>query len=155
MNAARSPRWLMSFADLTLLLLGFFVLLHARADGRATAAGVRAAFGGPVAPGEAPVDLAAARLFEPGEAVLRPGAARLLGRLGHRYALHHGRVRVASRGSDLASARFDAWELSAARAAAVARAIGGGGLASDAIDIALPQARQRGAGAQVLTVGPA
>jgi hypothetical protein len=68
------PRWSISFADLALLLLCFFVLLQA-GDRQQVAAGARAAFGdvpirGPL------LDETAARLFEPGEARLTV-AARL------------------------------------------------------------------------------
>ena len=49
---------------------------------------------------------------------------------------------VASEGRDGANARLDAWELSAARTTAVARAIRGGGLPDTMIDIAIPPSRQ-------------
>ena len=140
MTPARSPRWLMSFADLCLLLLGFFVLLHARADGSAAAASVRAAFGGPAGSARS-LDFAAADLFEPGEAVLRPAYAQRLEQFGRQIAPSHGRVRIESRGSDRATSRFDAWELAAARAAAVGRAVAAGGVSPERIDITLPQGR--------------
>ena len=142
MTGVRSSRWLMSFADLTLLLLAFFVLLHARADGRAAAASVRAAFGGPIA-AETTLDLDANALFEPREAVLRPGAVALLRRFGARAAGTHARVHLDALGSSPATSRLDGWEISAARAAAVARAIGAGGLDPRAIDISLPQGDAR------------
>ncbi|WP_192812897.1 flagellar motor protein MotB, partial [Rhizorhabdus wittichii] len=42
-----SQRWVLSFADLTLLLLAFFVLMQAQAADRLKlAAGIRDAFGG-------------------------------------------------------------------------------------------------------------
>jgi len=137
MSPARDTRWLLSFADLSLVLLAFFVLLHAGADGHAATASVRAAFGGPADQGAA-LDEPAAALFEPGEAVLRPAAALRLRALGRRL---HGRVRVAAEGRDGAGLRLDAWELSAARLAAVARA-----LAVDPaqVELALPRSDEAG-----------
>ena len=72
MSALPVPRWAVSFADLVMLLLAYFVLLHI-GDERTVLAGARAAFSGKAAAGplfEAP----AASLFEPGEARLKPGA---------------------------------------------------------------------------------
>ena len=150
MTGLRSSRWLMSFADLTLLLLAFFVLLHARTDGRAAAASVRTAFGG-TAPVEAALDLDANASFVLREAVLRPRAAASLRRFGARVAGAHGRVRIEAHGSASGTSRLDAWEISAARAAAVARAVGAGGVDARAIDIALPQGTER-SGRQHFTV---
>ena len=134
MTAAARPRWLMSFADLTLLLLAFFVLLHARADGPAAAASVREAFGGEK---RAVVDLAAADLFHPGEAVLKGGAAERLRALGARYR----HVQVAAQGSDAKGLRLDAWELTAARLAVIARGLAAGGLDPKSVDLSLPTVR--------------
>ncbi|MEH3106319.1 MAG: flagellar motor protein [Sphingomonas fennica] len=137
--AARSPRWMMSFADICLLLLGFMVLLHAQAiDGRKLAQGMRAAFGnaGPAADH----DLAAGTLFAPAEAVLRPPARARLAALGRAAAAHGRGVRIESRGTDPApGGRLDRWELAAARTAAVARAVAAGGLREDAIQVSIPQ----------------
>lgn len=154
MNATRSPRWLMSFADLCLLLLGFFVLLHARADGHGAAASVRAAFGGKAGTGST-IEQPATLLFEPGEAVLRQGEARRLAAFGAALRTRPGHVRVASRGSASATGRFDGWELAAARTAAVARAVAAGGIDPQRIEIDLPQGRAGSAGPQRLSVGPA
>ena len=51
------------------------------------------------------------------------------------------RVIVSSQGRDGQSARLDSWELSAARATAVARAIRMGGLPDTMIEIAIPPMR--------------
>jgi hypothetical protein len=141
MIAARSPRWVLSFADLCLLLLGFFVLLHARSgDSRAVTEGLRAAFGGK--PGAAaPAPYAAAGLFEPGQAVFRPGRATPFRAIGAGAAAAGGTVLVESRGMDQATRRFDAWELAAARTAAIARAIRAGGLDEQRIVIVMPPPR--------------
>ena len=137
---ARSPRWLMSFADLTLLLLAFFVLLHAQANGGAAAASVRAAFGGEAGQAAA-LDLAAADLFQPGEAVLKAGAAERLRALGARHRLDH--MRIAGKGSATRGLRLDAWELTAARLAVIARGLSAGGLDPKAIDLEMPDAATR------------
>jgi hypothetical protein len=80
MTSARTPRWALSFADLCLVLLGFFILLHAQSGDRTRLAqGLRSAFGDT---GDVSVrrhELAAAALFQPGEAVLtKAGERRIL-----------------------------------------------------------------------------
>ena len=142
-----SQRWVLSFADLALLLLSFFVLMQAQvADRMKLAAGLREAFGGDGSStgAERPdlgTTLVAGALFEPGEAVFRAGQADRLKRIGASAARSGKRVLVASEGRDGASARLDAWELSAARTTAVARAIRGGGVPDAMIDIAIPPTR--------------
>ncbi|HET8612661.1 MAG TPA: OmpA family protein [Sphingomonas sp.] len=131
-----APRWALSFADLCLVLLAFLLLLQAhRADPGAVGAGLRATFGGGPAPRM--IEERAAPLFAPGEAILNPAARARFGRIGVEAARTHARVRIESRGSDGAARRFDAWELAAARAAAIARAVEQGGLDPARIDIAL------------------
>lgn len=69
------PLWLMTLADLALLLVGFLVLVQAtQLDRHALAAGLRGGFGAPP-PVEDPVPVAAAGItgFAPGSATL-PGA---------------------------------------------------------------------------------
>lgn len=133
------PRWTVSFADLALLLLAFFVLLHA-GGAREVAAGARAAFSSQ--PAEGPLlDESAASLFEPGEARLKaPAMARLVAIGGTAAAKGRSAV-VESRGRDASARRFDGWELAAARAAALARALGEGGLAEERVRIVLPAGR--------------
>jgi hypothetical protein len=73
--AAHRPLWLITLADLALLLVGYFVLLHANQNlDRATLMqGVRSAFGEPApAPRPDPLPLAAAGMFN-----FAPGSARL------------------------------------------------------------------------------
>jgi flagellar motor protein MotB len=73
--AAARPLWLITLADLALLLVGFFVLLQASKplDGKALAQGFRAGFGvaAPVEP-TPPMPVAVARVdgFAPGSAAL-------------------------------------------------------------------------------------
>jgi hypothetical protein len=68
---ARAP-WLVTLADLSLLLVGFFVFLQAtRVDPASLAAGIRAGFGKSEAvPAPMPVDIATATGFAPGSATL-------------------------------------------------------------------------------------
>ncbi|WP_419827974.1 OmpA family protein [Sphingomonas sp.] len=136
MNApAARARWTLSFADLCLVLLAFLLMLQAnRASPQALGAGIRTAFG---ASPPLVSDRVAASLFEPGEAILRGDARADLVAIGRGAAAAHAVVTVESRGSDGASRRFDGWELAAARAAAVARAIAEGGLDPVRIDVSV------------------
>ncbi|MEP9404059.1 OmpA family protein [Sphingomonas silueang] len=69
-HAAGRPLWLTTLADLSLLLVGFFVFVHATqgSDRTAQAAGIRAAFDAP----PPPMAVAALALdgFAPGSAIL-------------------------------------------------------------------------------------
>ncbi len=140
-----SQRWVLSFADLALLLLAFFVMMQAQVSDRLKlAAGMRGAFGGngDGAGGDVTITgFTAAQIFEAGEAILRPGEAQRLKAIGAAAAKAKRRVIVASQGRDGQSARLDAWELSAARTTAVARAVRMGGLPEAMIEIAIPPMR--------------
>ena len=138
MSTVRVPRWALSFADLCLLLLGFFVILHAqRADSRRVAQGMRAAFGDSVA-GKTPTEYRATTLFAPGEAILNPAGVRWLAGLGRQAATAKGGVLIVSDGMDAGGSRLDGWELAAARVAAVGRAVRAGGLAERDVTISIP-----------------
>ncbi len=130
---AISARWAVSFADLCLLMLGFLILAQARPDKAKLAAGM------PDAPKahapEAAAQLIAARLFEPGEAVLTDDGRRQIATFAARSG--SGRIRLESLGADRATSRLDAWELAAARAASVARALVADGIAEDRILLAI------------------
>ncbi len=129
------PRWTMSFADLCLVLLAFLLLLQAnKGNPAAVGAGIRAAFG---AKPPTAIERPAAPMFEGGEAMLLPGARSEMIALGGAAAARHASVRIESRGNDGGGRRFDGWELAAARAAAVARAIQAGGLDAARIDLAV------------------
>lgn len=139
-----SQRWVLSFADLTLLLLAFFVMMQAQAGDRVKlAAGIRTAFGGKDGgAGQASIQgFAAARAFYDAEAILKPGEADRLKAIGAEAARAGRRVIVSSQGRDGQSARLDSWELAAARTTAVARAIRMGGLPDAMIEIAIPPMR--------------
>jgi flagellar motor protein MotB len=139
MKVRSVPRWTISFADLALLLLSFFILLHA-GSAREFAAGARAAFSSQGAP-QPLLEEPAASLFEPGEARLRPEAkAHLIG-MGRAAAAGGRMLVVDSEGRDPGARRFDGWELAAARAAALARALNQGGVAEDHVRIVLPAGR--------------
>jgi hypothetical protein len=145
-GSAGGSRWALSFADLCLLLLGFMLLLQAhRGDPAALNAGIRAAFG---APAPTSFDEAAAASFEPGEAILLPSARSHFNAVGHQAAGQGSLVHIESVGTDAAARRFDAWELAAARTAAIARAVAEGGLDPQRIDLSIegtgPAARQAG-----------
>lgn len=72
------PIWLTTLADLSLLLVGFFVLLQAnQVDPDTLAAGLRAGFGVQESAPAMPVDLAAVGGFTPGSAQLPDTAAAL------------------------------------------------------------------------------
>lgn len=140
-----SQRWVLSFADLALLLLAFFVMMQAQVSDRfKLAAGMRDAFGGSregASGGQTVHGFAAAAIFEADEAILKPGQREKFGAIGAAAAKAGKRVIVASQGRDGQSARLDSWELSAARTTAVARAIRAGGLPDAMIEIAIPPMR--------------
>jgi len=75
------PLWLVTLADLALLLVGFLVLVHATSlDTRALAGGLREGFGvAAPAPRPEPMPVAAAAMggFAPGSAALPASPARL------------------------------------------------------------------------------
>lgn len=146
--AAGDGRWALSFADLCLLLLAFFIVLQARSvDRAAVARGVRAAFGNQAGATTRQHAFEARALFLPGEAVLRADARARLAVLARGSAT----ARVESSGRDQAGQRFDGWELAAARTAAVARALAATGMAPDRISVAMP-AMDGPAGGQRFTI---
>lgn len=133
MNAS-VPRWAVSFADLVLLLLGCFVLLHAMESQRPKAD----AAGAPSAAVPGGRLLTADSLFETGEARLtETGRARILGIAG---GLRGVSVTVSGRGVGEAGSRLDRFELAAARTAAVARALREGGIAEQMIAVRVDNA---------------
>lgn len=145
-------RWAVSFADLAMLLLGFFVMLYAgKADVRQVASSARAAL-------DSEETAPAGRVFEwPGKALFASGEARLTGSararlvvIGREAARRGENVRVESLGTDPAAHRFDGWELAAARAAAAARALREGGLEEEAVEIAMPPRQNRNAPHQLI-----
>ena len=145
-SSAGRQRWALSFADLALLLLGFFVLLQARPDANHLSAGLRAAFG---ARAQASLEQKANVWFEPGEAVLRPEAHQALQDFAHKAG---GKAFiVSSRGTEPAATRFDSWELAAARTAAVARELSKAGIAQDKIAVAIDPAT---GGGQMIQITP-
>jgi Membrane MotB of proton-channel complex MotA/MotB len=141
---AGRQRWALSFADLCLLLLGFFVLLQAKPDSNHLSAGLRAAFG---ARANAVLEENANAWFEPGEAVLTPQGHKVLGDFAQ--SAGGGGLIVSSRGTEPRTARFDGWELAAARTAAVAREISGAGIAQDKVAVAIDPAT---GGGQVIQI---
>lgn len=134
-SGAARQRWALSFADLALLLLGFFVLLQARPDANHLSAGFRAAFG---ARASVALQADARAWFEPGEAMLTAQGHRILDDFAGRTG--NGALIVSSRGTEANAARFDGWELAAARTAAVARELSKMGIAPEKIAVAIDPA---------------
>lgn len=135
MNRTGRARWALSFADLCLLLLGFFVLLQASQANRDQAlAGLNQYFGAVAAPEQA--DLPAEQLFAPGEALLSETGRAALGRAARPFLAGKGLIRIQSIGLAPGEQRFDAWDLSAARLGAVARALVAAGVAPQRVRIA-------------------
>jgi flagellar motor protein MotB len=133
---ANPGRWALSFADLCLLLLGFFVLLQADETQRnAALTGIGTYFGAIEAPVQ--VDLRAETLFEPGEALLSEAGQTALLKAARPLANAKGIIQIQSIGLNRGLHRFDAWDLAAARLGAVARTLVAAGV---------PQARLRIAG---------
>lgn len=139
-----APAWAVSFADLGLLLLGCFVMLHAMEANRPEASASPAATLPPPRPSDR---LRAAELFEYGEARLRPGAADRLRGVARR--LPAGQVDIVSRGAGEGGSRLDRFELAAARAAAVSRALRDAGIAEDQLTLRLQDAAGAAAGQQI------
>jgi flagellar motor protein MotB len=153
-GSPNGARWAMSFADLCLVMLAFLLLLQAhRGDPAVLGASIRSAFGAPSMPS---LDEQAAPLFQPGEALLLDDARAHFTALGREAAARRYLVHVESIGTDGHAQRFDAWELSAARAAAIARAIQSGGLDAGRIDLSIdgtgPAAATRGQHVRVTMV---
>jgi flagellar motor protein MotB len=138
----RVPRWAISLADLVMLMLGFFVLLHAAGESTMVRA-ARSAFPGAVVDSIL-LESRAELLFDPREARLRAPARIRLHRLGAAAARAEHSLLVVSHGIDRSGARLDAWELAAARTAAIARELSESGLGEDRVQIALSQATTDG-----------
>ncbi|SEQ58908.1 flagellar motor protein MotB [Sphingobium sp. YR768] len=151
----RRNRWAVSFADLLLLLLAFFVLLQASGSRRdAMLAQVSQQFGGrAMAQG---VELPAAQLFAPGEALLTQAGRARLSAVARRFDRDAGGVEIRSHGTDPSRQRFDEWDLAAARLGAVARALRADGIAQGRLSIrGLDQADGKSGQGQVIRIAPA
>jgi len=133
-SQARRNRWAVSFADLLLLLLGFFILLQASGQKRdAMLAQVRQQFGGRAVAKD--TELRAAELFLPDEALLSDQGRAAVAKVAARLRSGSGRIDISSLGTDIARRRFDPWDLAAARLGAVARELKAQGLAGDRLRI--------------------
>jgi outer membrane protein OmpA-like peptidoglycan-associated protein len=120
------------------------VLLQAKPDANHLSAGLRAAFG---ARAQAALQANANIWFEPGEAVLTPQGHKIIGDFAKRVG--NGALIVSSRGTEANAARFDGWELAAARTAAVARELGKMGIAADKVAVAIDPATGGGQTIQI------
>lgn len=149
MTPARTPRWALSFADLCLVLLAFFVMLQARSGDRAKVAqSMRAAFGNDAQVSNGST-YEARLLFEPGEAVLKPAERTRFEALGGRAAANGQSIRIIGEGMDPAGRRLDGWELAAARTAAIARALRVGGLREERIELVMPEMSGKAMGQRI------
>lgn len=147
--AARRNRWALSFADLALLLLGFFVLLQAsNGRQREVVSGVAQQFGAPLSQ----VDRLVSRgLFQRGEALLTPAGEQAVAAVAARYRSGQTLIEIRSIGLDSDTNRFDSWDLAAARLGATARALAAHGIARERIVIrGLDQQSESKAGQQIL-----
>lgn len=153
-TAARRNRWAVSFADLLLLLLAFFVLLQASGSRRdAMLSQVSQQFGGRAM--RQGVELRAADLFVPGDALFNEAGRAQLAAVARRFAREPGRVEIRSDGSDRGRQRFDDWDLAAARLGAVARALRLDGIAQDRLLIrGLDQGDGKAGQGQRITIAP-
>lgn len=155
MIPARRSRWALSFADLCLLLLGFFVLLeaHRQSGGDGALAGLNAYFAGhpqAAARRRMKTELPASALFVEGEAVLSPaGHTRLAAIAGDALATGTA-VRLSSRGTDPGTARFDGWDLAAARLGAIARGLVQNGMAPASIRLSGPDSDAAAGSGQII-----
>lgn len=128
-------RWALSFADLCLLLLGFFALLQANQSTRDQAlAGIGSYFGAIQATHQ--VDLEAPGLFEPGEALLTENGRTALLKAAQTFSKSRQTIHIQSIGIDAGERRFDAWDLAAARLGAVARTLVESGVPASRLRIA-------------------
>lgn len=147
--AGRRNRWALSFADLALLLLGFFVLLQAsNGRQREVVSGVAQEFGAPAKPAD---KLLARGLFQRGEALLTPAGEQAVAAVAARYRTNHSVIEIRSIGLDSDTNRFDSWDLAAARLGATARRLAAHGIARDRIVIrGLDQQSESRTGQQIL-----
>jgi hypothetical protein len=123
-RAPRRARWALSFADLCLLLLGFFVLLQAHSKRDSALAGINAYFrDGGTGARAIDADIPATMLFVPNEAMLTPAGRARHGTIAQDVLESGGVLRISSQGTDPGTARFDGWDLASARLGAVARAL--------------------------------
>ena len=148
-DAPVRPLWLMTLADLALLLVGFLVLVQATTlDKAALARGLRSGFGGEVVAPPLPVAAGAIAGFVPGSALLpEPGAALAA---WARDAARDPRVRLRIAGSvdgsaaDVDPAMRSGALLAADRARAVAAAlVAARAVAPDRIEIVTAPPGQR------------
>lgn len=154
-SQARRNRWAVSFADLLLLLLGFFILLQASGQKRdAMLAQVRQQFGGRAVAKD--MELRAAELFLRDEALLSDQGRAAVARVAAGLRSSSGRIDISSLGTDPARRRFDPWDLAAARLGAVARELRAQGLADERLRIRGLDQMDGGTGkGQVICIGEA
>lgn len=149
MSGLRRGRWAVSFADLCLLLLGFFVLLQAStAQKHEVMNEIARQFG---ARAQDSTRLTARELFQPGEAILTEGGKARIAAIARAQTQNGERLELHSVGLDPASASYDSWDLAAARLGALARALTNAGLPRNRLVIRGLDQSQKGDGHQAFT----
>lgn len=153
---AKSGRWALSFADLCLLLLGFFVLLHATQgqDQRRALASIGAELGaGESTAGDAePLRLPADRLFVAREAMLTPRGREVIAAFANEARAKGHSLQISSTGIAEQSGRFDAWDLASARLGAVARALVQADVPAEDIALLGAETRDRSGGGHMILI---
>lgn len=149
-STLRRGRWAISFADLCLLLLGFFVLLQANSSRqREVMNEIARQFGAPQAVSER---LVAKQIFQPGEAMLTPAGMARLAAIARTHGRETGSIEIHSIGQDRVTTRYDGWDLAAARLGAVARTLVAQGIDRKRLTIRGLDQGQKGAGEQSFTI---
>lgn len=140
MTTLRRNRWAISFADLSLLLLGFFILLQVDSRGKGQALDQ---IGGYFAQRAVvpPTAILQAELFVPDEAILTETGFARIADIARDAAKSGDRLILTSRGMPTATNRFDAWDMASARLGATARAAVRAGMPADRITIAMVELR--------------
>lgn len=145
----RRARLAVSFADLALLLLGFFVLLQASGNRSHDVISEISTQFGAKPKADAP-ELHASNLFETGEAMLSDKGKAQISAIAAKMPRDATPIEILSIGQDRGARRFDGWDLAAARLGAVARALTTAGVDERRLVIRGPdQSADDGAGQRI------
>lgn len=129
----RKNRWVFAFADLSLLMIGYFVIMM-NASPSLTDATI------PLKSAEnegASISLRSKDLFAEHEAMISDEGKSVIADFLVSNKVSNQRIKLSLNGWDPASERLDGWELAAARLAATGRVIREQGIEADSIHIGL------------------